>query len=445
MPSNEPPPLDASLEIVMKFNSKPDCQLAIKHYHIKHSLNYRVVKSDQYRVSLSQKSKQWVIGSLKGPHNCANSSMSHDHTKLDSNIICESIKSLLKADPSIKVNVIIAHIRERYNYTITYRKAWMAKNKAIETIYGNWEKSYNDLPRWLLTMQKFLPGTIVEMEYKGTLFLAVAQDGNKNTIPIAYALMEGETGGAWSFFLKNLRRKGTTTSGIISFWSSIHRRLIAYALVEGYALNEPSFKYYRNEIKMENPEALRWIDNIPPEQWTMAYSQGQRWGHMSANVSESINAVLKGTRNLSITALIQSTYYRLGVLYAERGQQHQTSLASGRVYTDDCMDKIKCEVGKSNTHQVMQFDRNHYSFMVHGTVNPREVRPTGHFEVNLQRKWCDCEKFQAIHIPCSHVIAACSYARQNYLVLISDVYKHSQAVFGVRGGNRSDQARLRKA
>ncbi|XP_073222422.1 uncharacterized protein [Cicer arietinum] len=293
----------------------------------------------------------------------------------------------------------------------------MAKNKAIETIYGNWEKSYNDIPRWLLTMQKFLPGTIVEMEvslaysdntllqgskifkrlfwafppcisgfkfckpfvsvdgtwlyrkYKGILLLAVAQDGNKNTIPIAYALMEG------------------------------------------YALNEPSFKYYRNEIKMENPEALRWIDNIPPEQWTMAYYQGRRWGHITTNVSESINAVLKGTRNLPITALVQPTYYRLRVLYAERGQQHQASLASGRVYTDDCMDKIKCEVGKSNTHQVMQFDRNHYSFMVHETVNPREVQPIGHFEVNLQRKWCDCGKFQALHVPCSHVIDACSYAR----------------------------------
>ncbi|XP_073219766.1 uncharacterized protein [Cicer arietinum] len=124
--------------------------------------------------------------------------MSQNHTKLDSNIICANIKSLLKVDPSIKVNVIIAHIRERYNYTITYKKTWMAKNKAIETIYGNWEKSYNDLLRWLLTMQKFLPGTIVEMErkYMGTLLLAIAQDGNKNTILISYALVEGETGGA---------------------------------------------------------------------------------------------------------------------------------------------------------------------------------------------------------------------------------------------------------
>ncbi|XP_073223545.1 uncharacterized protein [Cicer arietinum] len=160
-----------------------------------------------------------------------------------------------------------------------------------------------------------------------------------------------------------------------------------------------------------------------PEQWTMAYSQGQRWGHMTTNISKSINAVLKGTHNLPITALVQSTYYRLGVLYAKRGQQHHASLASGRVYTDDCMNKIKCEVGKSNTHQVIQFDQNHYSFMVHETVSPREVQPIGYFEVNLQRKWCHCGKFRAIHVPCSHVITACFYARQNYLVLLPDVYR----------------------
>ena len=35
--------------------------------------------------------------------------------------------------------------------------------------------------------------------------MAVAQDGNNNVFPIAYALVETETGAAWSFFLKNLR------------------------------------------------------------------------------------------------------------------------------------------------------------------------------------------------------------------------------------------------
>ena len=34
--------------------------------------------------------------------------------------------------------------------------------------------------------------------------MAVAQDGNNNIFSVAFALVEGETGGAWRFFLKNL-------------------------------------------------------------------------------------------------------------------------------------------------------------------------------------------------------------------------------------------------
>jgi len=49
-------------------------------------------------------------------------------------------------DTSITVKVIIAHIREKFNYTISYRKAWRAKNKEIESIYGNWEESCKELP-----------------------------------------------------------------------------------------------------------------------------------------------------------------------------------------------------------------------------------------------------------------------------------------------------------
>jgi hypothetical protein len=62
------------------------------------------------------------------------------------------------------VKVIIAHIWEKYNYRITYRKDWIAKNKAIEQIYGNWEKSYQKLPRRLIALQTFVPQTVIQLE-----------------------------------------------------------------------------------------------------------------------------------------------------------------------------------------------------------------------------------------------------------------------------------------
>ncbi|CAI8616359.1 unnamed protein product [Vicia faba] len=82
--------------------------------------------------------------------------MSQDHKKLDSNKICDSVKSLIHIDASLDVKNIIAHICEKFNYTISYKKAWISKNKVISSIYDNWETSYNDLPQWLLVMKSFI-------------------------------------------------------------------------------------------------------------------------------------------------------------------------------------------------------------------------------------------------------------------------------------------------
>ncbi|CAK8579098.1 unnamed protein product [Lathyrus sativus] len=72
--------------------------------------------------------------------------MAQDHRKLSSEMISHNIRELFNQDASLKVKVIIAHILEKYKYIISYRKAWISKCKAIESLYGNWETSYNDLP-----------------------------------------------------------------------------------------------------------------------------------------------------------------------------------------------------------------------------------------------------------------------------------------------------------
>lgn len=40
-------------------------------------------------------------------------------------------------------------------------------------------------------------------KHKGTLLMTVAKVGNNNTFLIAFTLVEDETDGGWSFFLKN--------------------------------------------------------------------------------------------------------------------------------------------------------------------------------------------------------------------------------------------------
>ena len=147
------------------------------------------------------------------------------------------------------------------------------------------------MPRWLIALQHFVPGTIVELQtkpayhdnrlvegsrifhrlfwtfkscidgfsfckpvvqidgtflygkYKGTLLLATAQDGNRNILPIAFAIVEGETKEAWSFFLTNLRRHVTLQHGIClildlheSIKAAIRRRGSGWQPPEAYSV-----------------------------------------------------------------------------------------------------------------------------------------------------------------------------------------------------------------
>ncbi|XP_019416355.1 PREDICTED: uncharacterized protein LOC109327637 [Lupinus angustifolius] len=74
--------------------------------------------------------------------------VSQDHSKLNSSFIADLIVNLVSADPSIPVKALVKEVVSRFGYTVTvtYRKAWTAKQMAMAKIYGDWEGSYNELP-----------------------------------------------------------------------------------------------------------------------------------------------------------------------------------------------------------------------------------------------------------------------------------------------------------
>ncbi|RYQ99765.1 hypothetical protein Ahy_B07g087766 [Arachis hypogaea] len=74
------------------------------------------------------------------------------------------MKPLVESDPSIKVKSIIVEVHARFNYTISCRKAWLAKQKSIAKVFGGWEESYQALPLWFLAMVQKMPGSQVQIE-----------------------------------------------------------------------------------------------------------------------------------------------------------------------------------------------------------------------------------------------------------------------------------------
>jgi len=66
------------------------------------------------------------------------------------------LTGIIREDPSIKVSLIQERINSEFAYKVSYKKAWMTKQKVITIEYGDWEESYAKLSSWLKYMQNRL-------------------------------------------------------------------------------------------------------------------------------------------------------------------------------------------------------------------------------------------------------------------------------------------------
>ena len=71
---------------------------------------------------------------------------------------------MVEENEQLIIPTFITFVRQEFGYTIRYRKAWLPKQWALEQVYGNWEESYNILPKYLQALQIFVPGTIVRIQ-----------------------------------------------------------------------------------------------------------------------------------------------------------------------------------------------------------------------------------------------------------------------------------------
>ena len=64
---------------------------------------------------------------------------------------------MVKHLPTITVFALVEIIFLRYNYYVKYGKAWRAKQRALELIFGDWEQAYERLPIMLNAMKAINP------------------------------------------------------------------------------------------------------------------------------------------------------------------------------------------------------------------------------------------------------------------------------------------------
>ncbi|XP_020111290.1 uncharacterized protein LOC109726214 [Ananas comosus] len=243
------------------FNDKASLVDALDRWHITHNVQMKVVKSTKttYTVKCTVEGCPWRlhasvpkdatyfrVKTYAGQHTCVIPMLNAAHRNCTSNLICQLILPLMKARLNMTPKEVQETVRSTLHVQINYWKAWLARSKALQIIYGSWEQSYTDVPRYLTMLQSTNHGTYWRLDhrwpsegicqfgrlfwsfapsihgfahcrpvvsidathlygkYEGHALIATAVDANDSIFPLAFAICEGENGGTWRWFLHNL-------------------------------------------------------------------------------------------------------------------------------------------------------------------------------------------------------------------------------------------------
>ncbi|XP_057730484.1 uncharacterized protein LOC130945805 [Arachis stenosperma] len=145
-------------QVGQQFPDKEEALLSVKTYSIRRGVQYKVVESDYrryvgkcsvfgngctwlIRLSLRQRKGLWEVKRYNGPHTCLATSISSDHRSLDYHVISAFIMPMVRADASVSIKVLLIATAAHFGFRPTYRRVWLAKQKAVALIYGDWDES----------------------------------------------------------------------------------------------------------------------------------------------------------------------------------------------------------------------------------------------------------------------------------------------------------------
>ena len=192
------------------------------------------------------------------PHTCVYPKLSQDYLQLDSTFIAREVQNVVQSDHTISIAALHQIVKDKFGYNVHYKRIWEAKRKAMIRIFGDWDESYQTLPRWMNIVKLTNPGTkvvwktsllagcngnvrfmrvfwafgacvegfkhcrpIIQIDgtflygkYIGKLLIATSIDANGHIFPLAFAIVEEESSDSWSWFLYILRTQVTQREGI---------------------------------------------------------------------------------------------------------------------------------------------------------------------------------------------------------------------------------------
>ncbi|KAL1061923.1 hypothetical protein V6Z11_D13G046100 [Gossypium hirsutum] len=104
------------------------------------------------------------------------------------------------------------------------------------------------------------------------------------------------------------------------------------------------------------------------------------------------------------------------------GQQQVDQVEAGYVFVEHVRDTMVANRRLARSMNVEIYSRRLETFRVTESISRRPGIPTRSYGVYLWNRRCECRRFETLHYPCAHVVAACAKVNVNVEQYVDDVY-----------------------
>ncbi|KAG7548439.1 Zinc finger SWIM-type [Arabidopsis suecica] len=293
------------------FRNKNELHKALSIYSIKRLFNFRISASDKTRViavcgdrkcrwriyaTYHKDSESVEIRTATLKHTCDVEARSKYGKKATASILGELLKAKYahgkKGPRACELpKVVLSEI----NVSISYMKAWYAREVAMKRARGTEEESYKFLKTYLHLLKTTNPGTLSSVDttysdkgtvmfkylffafgasiagykylrkvividgtqtkgkYKSCLVAASGQDGNYQIFPLAFGVIDGENASGWTWFFTKLKQFVPDEEDLV-FVSDRHQAIYAglrsvYPLAKHAACTVHLFRNVKHNFK----------------------------------------------------------------------------------------------------------------------------------------------------------------------------------------------------
>ena len=270
----------------------------------------------------------------------------------------------------------------------------------------------------------------VKASYGGAVLVMTVLDGNGQVFPSAIAIAESKNQETWSWVLSLVRSSFPINDGSNVVFLSDREKGIDHAVsrlfpAEGHsncvyhiqkivkckfhtdlngmfflaakAVREAEFNEVMRRICNVDSDAGEYIKKIEVKRWSRAFFPHRRCGHVTSNISESINLWIDEVRYYDPVGFFSIYIRKLNALFEERRDEYASMRPTQLPKNiQDMFDKSVSDSRKlrviRHTHTVLEVQRKN---------NPALFRT-----VNVETRKCSCGFYKERGVPCRHFCAA---------------------------------------